>query len=59
MQEAQRLERLRQEEQVAREKLLNKSPYDKFEPCLVCGDRASGERILIPSQKFYSMIFDI
>lgn len=42
LQHAQRLERLREE----REKALQnqKQPFDanKFEPCLVCGDRASG-----------------
>ncbi|XP_060562423.1 nuclear receptor subfamily 2 group C member 2-like [Ruditapes philippinarum] len=42
LQHAQRMERLREE----REKVLQsqKQPFDanKFEPCLVCGDRASG-----------------
>ena len=45
IQETQNLERLRAEQQAAQEKLTQKQQFEnKFEPCLVCGDRASGNR---------------
>lgn len=43
MQHAQRLERLRIEQQEHRDKVTQKQQFEqKYEPCLVCGDRASG-----------------
>ncbi|KAL5013414.1 hypothetical protein ScPMuIL_007684 [Solemya velum] len=43
LQHTQRLERLREEQQVVREKLVTRPPIEqKFEPCYVCGDRSSG-----------------
>ncbi|XP_041350086.1 orphan steroid hormone receptor 2-like isoform X2 [Gigantopelta aegis] len=43
LQHAQRLERLREEQQAVREKMTQKQQFEqKYEPCCVCGDRASG-----------------
>ncbi|XP_071084222.1 orphan steroid hormone receptor 2-like isoform X6 [Haliotis cracherodii] len=43
LQHAQRLERLREEQQAVRDKLTQKQQFEaKYEPCVVCGDRASG-----------------
>ncbi|KAK3584892.1 hypothetical protein CHS0354_023481 [Potamilus streckersoni] len=43
LQHAQRLERLREEQQIQRDKSTQKQQFEqKFEPCLVCGDKASG-----------------
>lgn len=43
VQHAQRLERLRLEQQEHRDKVTQKQQFEqKYEPCLVCGDRASG-----------------
>ncbi|XP_069142588.1 orphan steroid hormone receptor 2-like isoform X2 [Argopecten irradians] len=45
LQHTQRLERLREEQLQMREKMVNKTPFEQktqFEPCVVCGDKASG-----------------
>lgn len=43
LQEVQNMERLRVEQQSLQDKLTQKQQFEsKFEPCLVCGDRASG-----------------
>ncbi|XP_021370925.1 orphan steroid hormone receptor 2-like isoform X3 [Mizuhopecten yessoensis] len=45
LQHTQRLERLREEQLQMREKMVNKAPFEQktqFEPCVVCGDKASG-----------------
>ena len=43
VQHAQRLDRLRMEQQEHRDKVTQKQQFEqKYEPCLVCGDRASG-----------------
>ncbi|XP_065937977.1 orphan steroid hormone receptor 2 isoform X3 [Magallana gigas] len=42
LQHNQRLERLRDEQNLIREKVQKASFESKFEPCVVCGDKASG-----------------
>ncbi|KAK3103035.1 hypothetical protein FSP39_015933 [Pinctada imbricata] len=42
LQHTQRLERLREEQNMIREKINKPSTEPKFEPCVVCGDKASG-----------------
>ncbi|XP_061195473.1 orphan steroid hormone receptor 2-like isoform X1 [Saccostrea echinata] len=42
LQHNQRLERLRDEQNLMREKVQKASFESKFEPCVVCGDKASG-----------------
>ncbi|KAL8606147.1 hypothetical protein ACOMHN_067130 [Nucella lapillus] len=43
LQHAQRLERLREEQRAVQDKVTQKQQFDnKYEPCVVCGDRASG-----------------
>ncbi|XP_056001229.1 orphan steroid hormone receptor 2-like isoform X2 [Ostrea edulis] len=42
LQHNQRLERLRDEQNLMREKVQKTSFESKFEPCVVCGDKASG-----------------
>lgn len=43
LQHAQRLERLREEQRAVQDKVTQKQQFEhKYEPCVVCGDRASG-----------------
>ncbi|XP_025108699.1 orphan steroid hormone receptor 2-like [Pomacea canaliculata] len=43
LQHAQRLERLREEQRAVQDKVSQKQQFEhKYEPCVVCGDRASG-----------------
>ncbi|GFO06443.1 nuclear receptor subfamily 2 group c member 2 [Plakobranchus ocellatus] len=43
IQHAQRLERLREEQRQAQDRVTQKMQFEqKYEPCVVCGDRASG-----------------
>ncbi|KAK7499961.1 hypothetical protein BaRGS_00008809, partial [Batillaria attramentaria] len=43
LQHAQRLERLREEQRAVQDKVTQKHQFEqKYEPCVVCGDRASG-----------------
>ena len=43
LQHAQRLERLRDEQRQAQDRVTQKMQFEqKYEPCVVCGDRASG-----------------
>ncbi|XP_070193114.1 orphan steroid hormone receptor 2-like isoform X2 [Littorina saxatilis] len=43
LQHAQRLERLREEQRAVQDKITQKQQFEhKYEPCVVCGDRASG-----------------
>ena len=45
LQHAQRLERLRDEQRQAQDHVTQKMQFEqKYEPCVVCGDRASGWR---------------
>lgn len=59
LQHAQRLERLREEQRAVQDKVTQKQQFEhKYEPCVVCGDRASGQfcclgsRVLIEDPLF-------
>lgn len=52
LQEIQQVQRLREEEQAAKGKMTLKQQFEqKYEPCVVCGDKASGNSIDVGSHR--------
>ena len=53
LQHAQRLERLREEQRQVQDRVTQKMQFEqKYEPCVVCGDRASGKTKQFPWKDF-------